>query len=72
MKKDYDCNALLLILPKYGTLVHCHHSQVQFNFYFMARTTCFKSLTDYLVTNVVRFNEQVSSSPSMASTHRIK
>ena len=46
MKKNSDCNALLLILPKYGTLVHCHHSQDQFNFYFMARTTCFKSLTD--------------------------
>ena len=63
MKKDYDCNALLPILRKYGILFHCHHSQVQFSFYFMARTTYFESPADDLVMNVVRFSEQISSSP---------
>ena len=46
MKKDYNCNSLPLILPKYGTLVHFHHSEAQFNFYFMAQTSCSESLTD--------------------------
>ena len=56
MKKDCNCNALLPYLSEYGTVVHCHHSQVQFNFYFMARTTYFESLTDNTVTNVVQLS----------------
>ena len=67
MKKGYDCNPLLPILCKYGTVVHCHHSEVQFNFYFVPRTTYFVSLTDSTVANVIRF---VSKYPRHPAWHR--
>ena len=67
MKKGYDCNALLPILCKYDTVVHCHHSQVHFNFYFESRTTYFLSLTDSTVTKVIRF---VSKYPRHLAWHR--
>ena len=53
-------------LCKYSTVVRCRHSQVQFNFYFMAPTNYFVSLTE-MVTNVVRF---VSKYPRHPEWHR--
>ena len=67
MKKGYNCNELFSFLSKYGTVVHCHHSQDQLNFYFTARTAYFESLIDDTVTNVVRFGSEY---PRHSAWHR--
>ena len=67
MKKDCNCNAPLPFLCKYGTVLYCHHSHVQFKFYFVARKTYFESLTDDTITSVVCF---VSKYPLHPQLHR--